>query len=70
MKNLLVLLAILFSSSMMSTASANPHPDRWPFNKPKTGMLTKSGGFNYKKWAKKHKQAKKWYKNHPCHMHD
>jgi hypothetical protein len=67
MKNLLVLLAILFSSSMMSTASANPHPQRWPFTSNGT-MLTKSGGFNYKKWNKKHKRAKRWKRNHPCHM--
>jgi hypothetical protein len=68
MKNLLVLLAILFSSSMMSTASANPHPQGWPFNKPNTGMLTKSGGFNYKKLEKRNKRAKRWRRNHPCHM--
>ena len=67
MKNLLVLIAILITSSMMSTASAN-HPEGWPFNRSNGPMLTKSGGFNYNKLDRKHKRAKRWRKNHPCHM--
>lgn len=68
MKNLLMSLAILFISSMMSTASANPHPQRWPFNIGNTSMLAKSGGFNYNKLNKKHKRTKRWKRNRPCHM--